>query len=328
MGKGQQAAIGTAVALMCAGAAVGDAVAQQARVEYSDVFTTQQSGASSGRKQRNDYGHASDPSGKSPALKHLRIELPAGARFDTAAVDRCTATDAEVAATQGDACPKGSLVATEVYVVDTGFPDPNRFVAVDNKFFNERDGLIVFSQDRSAGSRVVNHAKLTASTYDLDYPPLPGTPPEGGVNKSEDATFAAATGPGGAFLTTPPSCPPEGYWTFHATFSYVNGEEHRRESRSPCTAGARAQHLTFFRRQRMRSGARGALRLRAAAAGTAVLEIARRGRRVHRDEVRLRAGLNRLTLPALPAGTYSLTVTTPGGDGRRANLAVTNGGHR
>ena len=38
-------------------------------------------------------------------------------------------------------------------MVDTGFPEPDRFVTVDIEFFNERDGLIVFSQDRSAGSR-------------------------------------------------------------------------------------------------------------------------------------------------------------------------------
>src|SRR5215213_946943 len=239
MGKGKQALLAAAV-LACAGAA-DEAAAQQARVEYSDVFTTQEPGVPSGRHNRNDYGREGDPSGKSPTMKHLKIELPPGARFDTAAVPRCAAPDPEVAATDGDACPKESLVGTEVYVIDTGFPDPNRYVTVDIKFFNERDGLIVYTHDRSAGSRLVIHAKLTA-----------------------------ATGPGGAFLTTPPTCPPEGYWTFRATFSYLNGEEHVRESRSPCKAGATTpqQRLTFFRRQRARAGRRGMLRLRAGAAAT------------------------------------------------------------
>src|SRR5215213_7176837 len=275
MGKGKQALLAAAV-LACAGAA-DEAAAQQARVEYSDVFTTQEPGVPSGRHNRNDYGREGDPSGKSPTMKHLKIELPPGARFDTAAVPRCAAPDPEVAATDGDACPKESLVGTEVYVIDTGFPDPNRYVTVDIKFFNERDGLIVYTHDRSAGSRLVIHAKLTATTYELDYTPLPGTPPEGGVNKSEDATFTAATGPGGAFLTTPPTCPPEGYWTFRATFSYLNGEEHVRESRSPCKAGATTpqQRLTFFRRQRARAGRRGVLRLRARTAGAAQVEIER-----------------------------------------------------
>src|SRR5215217_4598683 len=265
-----------AVLVACTGMA-DDAAAQQARVEYSDAFTTQQPGAASGRHNVNLYSAAADPAGKSPALKHLKITLPPGARFDTAAVERCKASDPEIIATRGDACPPDSLIGTEVYIVDTGFPEPNRFVTVDIKFFNEADGLKVFTEDRSAGSRLVNHAKLTASTYDLDYPPLPGTPPEGGVNKSEDATFTAATGPGGPFLTTPPSCPPEGYWTFHATFTYVNGEMHRRESRSPCKAGATAQRLTFFRGQHARAGARGTLRLRAATAGTATLTIEHSG---------------------------------------------------
>ena len=328
MGKGKQVA--AAAVLACVGVGEEDAVAQQARVEYRDVFTTQQPGTAAGRHQQNLYSHASDPNGKSPALKHLRIQLPPGARFDTAAVQRCTASDAEIIATRGDACPADSQVGTEVYIIDTGAPEPNRFVTVDIKFFNEKDGLKVFTEDRSAGTRLVSHAKLTGSTYDLDYPPLPGTPPEGGTNRSEDATFTAATGPGGAFLTTPPSCPPDGFWTFHATFTYVNGEVHERESRSPCASGATAsaQRLTFFRRQRARAGKRGTLRLRSSAAGSAVVEIARGDRRVHRDGVRLRRGLNRLRLPALAAGRYRLTVSAKGGVRRQATLAVTRGGQQ
>jgi hypothetical protein len=171
---------------------------------------------------------------------------------------------------------------------------------------------------------VVTHAKVTESTYDLEYPPLPGTPPEGGSNRSEDATFSAATGPGGAFLTTPPSCPEEGYWTFRATFTYVNGEQHVRHSRSPCQTGATAQRFTFFRRQRARAGKRGRLRLRAAVTGKAVLEITGSGRRVHRAGVRLRAGLNRIGLPALPAGRYALSVRA--GDARRSAALIVNKG--
>ncbi len=324
MGKGKRSAV-AAAAIACIATTSGDAVAQQARVDYRDVFTTQQPGAPSGRMLRNDYFHASGPEAKSPALKHLRIELPPGARFDTGAVQACTASDAEIAATRGGACPDDSALGTEVYIVDTGFPEPNRFVTVDIQFFNERGGIIVFTEDRSAGSRLVNHGKVTERTYDLDYPPLPGTPPEGGTNRSEDATFAAATGPGGAYLTTPPSCPAQGFWTFRATFTYVNGEEHVRESRSPCAAGAAAQRITLFRRQRATAGERGRLRLRAAAAGRATLDIERRGRRLHRTDLRLAAGLNRVTLPALPAGRYQLTIT---GDGvrRRAALVVTRGG--
>jgi hypothetical protein len=326
MGKGKRSAV-AAIAVACIGTTGADAAAQQARVEYRDVFTTQQPGAPSGRMLRNDYFHASDPAAKSPALKHLRIELPTGARFDTGAVPPCRAGDAEIIATRGAACPKDSALGTEVYIVDTGFPEPNRFVTVDIQFFNEPGGIIVFTEDRSAGSRLVNHGKVTARTYDLDYPPLPGTPPEGGTNRSEDATFAAATGPGGAYLTTPPSCPAEGFWTFRATFTYVNGEEHLRESRSPCAAGATVQRLTFFRRQRARADRPGRLRLRAAAAGPAQIEIERGGRRVRRGEVRLRAGLNRVALPALPAGAYELTITS-NGVRRRAALAVSKGGRR
>src|SRR5688500_8503072 len=152
MGKGKRVAV-AAAAIACVIATTGaEAVAQQARVEYRDVFTTQQPGTPSGRMLRNDYFHANDPAAKSPALKHLRIELPPGARFDTGAVQACTASDAQIVATRGDACPDDSALGTEVYIVDTGFPEPNRFVTVDIQFFNEPGGIIVFTEDRSAGS--------------------------------------------------------------------------------------------------------------------------------------------------------------------------------
>jgi hypothetical protein len=324
MGKGKGAALAAATIATCA-AAADAAVAQQAGVNYSDRFTTERPGAPSGRVLHNDYFNAADRGAKPPALKRLRIVLPAGARYDTSALPACGATDAELMARGPEACPADTKLGDEVYVFDTGFPEPNRYVTTDIDFFNERGGIIVFSQDRSAGSRVVSHGVVTERTYQLDYPPLPGTPPEGGGNRSEQATFTAATGSGGPYLRTPPSCPAAGHWTFRATFTYANGEVLERESRSPCRraggAPAAAQRLTFFRRQHARAGRRGRLRLRAARSTPAVITVRRRGRLVARRSVRLHAGLNRLRLPAVGRGRYRLTVSS-GGVRRRARLVV------
>jgi len=323
MGKGKHAAI-TAAAITTFAVAAEAAIAQQAGVTYSDQFTTREPGAQSGRHNVNRYFNAADPEAKPPPLKHLRIELPPGARFDTGALPECMASDAELAARGAAACPGATKLGDEVYLFDTGFPEPNRHVTTDIDFFNERDGIIIVSRERSTGSNLILHGKVTPRTYDLEYTPLPGTPPDGGANRSEDARFLAARGPGGPYLTTPPTCPPSGSWTFRATFTYMNGEVLDRESRSPCrrAAGGRgANRVTFFRRQHARAGRPGRLRLRASHAGRATLELRRRGRLVARRSVTLRAGLNRVRLPALRRGRYTLTLRT-GAARRRARLVV------
>ena len=82
------------------------------------------------------------------------------------------------------ACPEDSVVGTEVYLIDTGFPEPNRIVTTDITFLNEKDGIIVVTRDRDSGARVVLHGKIGPETYDLDIPPQPGTPPRRRVEQA------------------------------------------------------------------------------------------------------------------------------------------------
>ena len=318
MRRGTAIAKAGAAALAIAATAAPAVNAANARVEYTDVFTTQEPGAPTGRVFYDEYFDADDPNRKPPSLSHIQVRLPPGARFNTDAVAQCRAPDPQLVAQGPAACPEESVVGTEVYLIDTGFPEPNRIVTTDITFLNEKDGIIVVTRDRGSGGRVVLHGKIGPETYDLDIPPQPGTPPHGGSNKREDAVFRTATGPGGAYLTTPPSCPAEGYWTFRVTYTFRDAAPVERESRSPCRAGATAQatRLTFFGRQHARAGRSGALRLRASRAVTATVDVGG-----VRRSARLRAGLNRVKLPALPRGRYVLTVR--GGEAtRRATLVV------
>jgi hypothetical protein len=316
MRRGTALAATTAAALASAIAAA-PAGAANARVEYSDVFTTQEPGAPTGRVFYDEYFDADDPSAKPPTLSHIQVRLPPGARFNTDAVAKCTAPDPQLVAEGPSACPEDSVVGTEVYVIDTGFPS-NRFVTTDITFLNEKDGIIVITRDRQSGARVVLHGKIGPETYDLDIPPQPGTPPHGGSNKREDAVFRTATGPGGAYLTTPPTCPADGAWTFQVTYTFRDAPPVEKESRSPCRAGAVAQatRLTFFRSQHARAGRAGTLRLRASRATAATVDVGGR-----RRTAQLRAGLNRVRLPALARGRYTLKVTA-GTTVRRARLVV------
>ena len=315
-----------AIALACAGAA-DDAVAQKARVEYRDTFTTRTPGAPAGRIFDASIFDAADPDAKPPPLSHVRYEMPVGARFDTGAVQRCTASDAQIVAEGASACEPASKVGAGVVLIDSGLPEPDRILTEDFTVFNGNGDVIAMSQDRENGARVVLHAKVSERAIDLDVPPLPGTPPDGGANRQEHFDYAAATGPGGAFLTTPPTCPADGAWVLRATWTFRNGEKVTRESRTPCDAAGAgggaptAQRLTFFRRQHARAGRAGSLRLRAARATQATVEITRGDRPVARRSVRLRAGLNRVALPAVGRGRYALVVTAAGIK-RQATLVV------
>lgn len=304
----------TAAALAATAAIAPAAAAKEptVRVEYRDAFTTQEPGSPSGRVFYDEFFDAKDPNAKPPALQHFHLQLPKGARFDTTAVPICGATDAELMAQGEAACKPGSQVGTEVFAFDTGFDGPNRIVTNDITFLNDPGEIIILTRERQTGTRVVVRGKLTEDTEDFDLDPLPGTPPEGGADKREDGTYPVSTGPEGrAWLTTPPTCPASGKWTFRVDYTFQNGEQVTKTSDSPCKQAAPAR-VTFFHRQHGRT-----MRVRASAATEATLRVANRTRALH-----LKLGLNRVRLPHLARGTYRLTITPAGGRMRTATLRV------
>src|SRR4051794_39150964 len=302
-----------ALAVVAAGISCATATAAEptARVEYSDAFTTRAPGSPSGRVFHDEFFDARDASAKPPAVQHVHLQLPKGAHFDTAAVPRCTASDAELMAQGPSACDPRSQVGSEVYSFDTGVDGPNRLVTSDIAFLNNKDELIILSTERQSGARVAVRGTITRDTFDFDLPPLPGTPPEGGADKREDGTYPVT-----GWLTTPPTCPPSGKWTFRVDYTFRNGEKVTKTSDSPCDAsrvgGATKPQLTFFHRQHGRT-----MRVRSSAATTAPLRVFRGGKRVAARRVKLQAGLNTVRLPALRRGSYRLTL-----GGREAILEI------
>src|SRR3954470_3369323 len=181
------------------------AEAATARVEYSDAFTTGAPNTPSGRLFYDEYFDADDANAKPPAVQHVHEQLPKGAHFDAGAVPLCTASDAELMAEGAAACDPKSQVGSEVYSFDTGVDGPNRIVTNDIAFLNNTGELIILSQERQSGTRVVVRGKLTRDTLDFELPPLPGTPPDGGADKREDGTY-----PVRGCLRPPPPCPRSG----------------------------------------------------------------------------------------------------------------------
>src|SRR3954447_21471337 len=231
MRKSATTAVAAAALIACQGAAAEPT----ASVEYRDAFTTKKPGAPTGRVFHDEFFDARDASAKPPPVQHVHIQLPPGGRFDWRAVPLCTASDAELTAQGESAFPAGSRVGAEVYSFDTGVDGPNRIVTSDITFLNNKEELIILTRERQSGTRVVTRGKLGPETFDFDLPPLPGTPPDGGADKLEDAKYPVSIGPGGkAWLTTPRTCPRSRKWTFRADYTFRNGEKVTRTSTSPC----------------------------------------------------------------------------------------------
>ena len=73
-------------------------------------------------------------------------------------------------------------------------------------------------------------------TLMINFPPAPGTPPEGAALKRERIVFFERSGPRGAYLTTPPTCPGTGQWVNTLTYTYRDGVTQQVTSPSPCIA--------------------------------------------------------------------------------------------
>lgn len=214
------------------------AVAQgEPRQSYTDTFTTKKPATSAGRVATIDFFDPENPEGKPNAISRILVQLHPGSRFDTSAVPRCSAPDAELTARGPGACPGGSKVGEAEILVDTGFPEPGRFLPTDFTILNGDQELIFVGEERQSGGRLVIRGEVRGNVLDIPVPLLPGTPPDGAAPTSEKDVFferSGSQGGGGGFLTTPPACPAGGAWTNRVTYFYRDGVVQTATSASPC----------------------------------------------------------------------------------------------
>lgn len=206
-------------------------VGAQPRQSVQATFTTERPGAASGRVENGDFRDPADPGGKPHAASRVVLTLAAGARWDTGAVARCDASDAELMVAGPDACPAASRVGQGPVTVDTGADGPGRDVVLDFTAFNAKDALILVGRERQSGGYLVVRGTVHGGVLQIDFPVAPGTPPEGGALKTERIVFFQR----GRYLVTPPSCPASGYWVNRLVYTYRDGVTESVESRSPCT---------------------------------------------------------------------------------------------
>ncbi len=202
-------------------------------------FTKQRPGVPTGLAFRVDYVNPDDPGGKPPAVRTVVEKLAPGGRFDTSAPLQCTASDPELMLLGPAACPAGSAVAAGRLTLDTGLPDPGRFLDVGIDFFNNANELIFMNRPGPLDvPRVVVRATVTGHERISEAPFLPGTPPDGAavdtVAVRDRVVTRRVDGIVRSYVTTPPRCPPRGYWVNRTSFTYADGVTQTVRSRSRC----------------------------------------------------------------------------------------------
>lgn len=208
------------------------------RQTASYTLSKKRAGASTAEHFVFDYVNPADPQAKPPAVRRVTTILPKGGRYDTSAPEQCTASDAELTAAGGSACPEGSRLGGGLVTVDTGAPGPGRIVEADVEFFNNEDEFIYLNTVRGSGARTVIRAEVTRRRTITDAPMLPGTPPDGGaidtVDVVVDDVSRVVDGERRNYITTPRRCPKDRTWTARVRFEYDGGYSQTTGTENPC----------------------------------------------------------------------------------------------
>jgi hypothetical protein len=226
------AAAGTAFLLAAASAAAETGQ----RADLTVRLTSQLPGSSTGMTLAALYKAPGDPDAKPPAITSVVLEGPVGLRFNSAALPRCDASDAELRAMGTSACPAQSKLGQGTFTAITGFGPPIDPFVGDTHVFNAPDQLlevITFKDtDRTAG---FDRLTIKGSTISGYPPSTPGGPPDGQTTvRSIDFAIPARGAGKTAYLTTPPTCPAGGTWATRGTFGFADGGTETVTSLTPC----------------------------------------------------------------------------------------------
>lgn len=223
--RGARTRAAAVILLGLCGLGVGavEAGAGTSRQKAEMSFTTERPSHSTGLRVAIDYRNPQDRDAKPPAVREVVEKLARGGRFDTTVPGQCRASDAELMAQGAQACRRASRVGTGYIRIDTGSPEPNRFIEADVVFLNNQDELIFVSTDRRTGARVVTRSRVDGRKLISDAPPLPGTPPDGAAIDRVQARLRSIDRQGRAYITTPAGCPDDRRWTNKIRFTYADG---------------------------------------------------------------------------------------------------------
>jgi hypothetical protein len=221
-------------AALAVAALVGASVAlasSQFKQTAKITLTATKAGASTGFKANLA---SSDPGAPQPqGLKTLTIAFPANTKFNfkSNAVKQCTATDIEIKATGGAACPAKSKIGTGTAMANGAPVIP---AIPENAVAYVGSGQIVFllSPKGPSGQTLVLHGKVSANKVTTEVPVLSA----GGLNIviAELALTVKAVGSGKNAFVTAGKCT-NGKFVVKSSFLYQTGAKLALSSSSKCT---------------------------------------------------------------------------------------------
>lgn len=168
-------AAGLAVALVAAAAVAGMALASAQFKQTSQVtLTAKKEGASTGFKANLQSSDPGAPFQKPQGLRKLTIEFPKKTSFNfkTKALALCKATDIELVATGGAACPAKSKLGTGSSSANAAPVLPTIEENVAAYAFNGQIVLLLAPKVLGRGSPIVLHGKISKNTMTTEVPPL------------------------------------------------------------------------------------------------------------------------------------------------------------
>jgi hypothetical protein len=214
------------IALVAAGVALAS---PQFTATFRMTYLTQKPGAPAGQVPLMTWSDPGAPNGVPKVIKRITMKFHPGTRFDTSALARCRASDAEVLSKGTSACPAGSRLGTGH--TNAALAAGTRFTT-DVTLFNARGQIIVLV---TVGGTPVTEFRdrVKARTITIE-PVLPA-----GVSLERlKLTIGRHSKGSGAkrrtYMRTPPTCPRSRRWTTAARFTYADGSSQTFRSHTRC----------------------------------------------------------------------------------------------
>lgn len=224
-----------AVALSLVAPAAADARSGRL-ADFTGALTTHRAAAPTGLRVHVLLHRPGNRSAKPSPLRSAVVRLPAGLRFDTTAVPRCTASDAAIRVLGSKACPEASELTVGKFSAVTGFGPPVDPLAGDDHVFNGPRQLIeIITAPGAFLSPAFDRLTISGSTLTAHPPKAPGGPPDGESSvRSLDFAVPVRARAGRTLIRAPRRCPATRRWTSTATFGFADGSHDTVASRSPC----------------------------------------------------------------------------------------------
>jgi hypothetical protein len=220
---------------MALGAIAPAAAHAGARADFSQAFTTTVPGASTGTDTKILYKNPSDPDAKPVPVREEVFTFPEGTTWDTSVVPDCTVSDLELELIGPSACPPETRIGGgEGDTLMTGFPGAGES-PLDFDAFDNDEGARLLGGSPPLGPRMATRAIRRGLVVTVEVPSSPGGPPDGeSALRKVHNVFAPREAGGRAYTRTPPTCPPEGVWTFTAQFTFADGVVEHDRYDMPC----------------------------------------------------------------------------------------------